>query len=102
MDADRHLSERLEEHPGIRDQIKGSLRKLYERTQEDPDFERRLSESPQETALTFFRTEMGQYELSDDELETVAGGEVTLDTSPAYDLGYALGSAIEWLSNQFK
>lgn len=101
MDADRHLTERLEAHPEIRDQIKESLRKLYARTQTDPDFEQRLSDAPRETALAFFNAEISHYELSDDELEFVAGGKVTLDTSPAYDLGYAVGSAIEWIADQF-
>lgn len=101
LDADRHISERLDEHPTMRDQIKESLRKLYQRTKDDPAFERQLSETPKKTALAFFQDEMSHYELSDDELEAVAGGKITTETSLAYDVGYVLGSAVEWVVGVF-
>lgn len=101
LDADRHISERLEEHPRIQDQIKGSLRKLYERTKDDAEFERQLNQAPKETALAFFQEEMRGYELSEDDLEAVAGGKITTDSSLGYDVGYVLGSAVEWAVGLF-
>ena len=101
LDADRHISDRLEEHPAVRAQIKESLRKLYDRTREDADFERRLSTSPRETALEFFQEEVSHYELSEDDLESVAGGKITTDSSLGYDVGYVLGSAVEWAVGLF-
>lgn len=101
LDADRHITERLEDHPGMGDQVKESLRKLYERTKHDPEFERQLSETPKKTALSFFQGEMSQYELSDGELEAVAGGKITTETSLAYDVGYVIGSAVEWVVGVF-
>ena len=101
LDADRHISDRLEEHPRIHAQIKGSLRKLYERTKEDVEFERQLSQSPKETALAFFQEEMRDYELLEDDLEAVAGGKITTDSSLGYDVGYVLGSAVEWAVGLF-
>ena len=101
LDADRHISERLSGFPEIGDQLKDSLKKLYARVQEDKAFERKLAEAPQETALAFLHTEMANYTLSDDELEAVAGGKPTTDTSLGYDIGYVVGTTVEWISDLF-
>lgn len=101
LDADRHISERLSEFPELGHQVKDSLRKLYARVQEDEEFERKLAESPQATALAFIQAEMANYTLSDDELEAVAGGKPTTDTSLGYDIGYVVGSTVEWIGDLF-
>ena len=75
LDGERHLSQRLSDHPGVRDQLRESLHKMYDRIQGDPEFEKQLAESPQETALAFFHDEIAHYTLSDEDLESVAGGE---------------------------
>lgn len=101
LEADRHIEEKLTEHPGVSDQLRGSLRKLYERVKDDPEFEKRLLASPQDTALDFLHEEMSHYSLSDDDLEAVAGGKVTLDSTLGYDIGYVVGSAVEFVVDFF-
>ena len=101
LDAERHISQRLTEHPEVSDQLRESLRKLYDRIQVDPDFEKQLAEAPQETALAFFHDEIAHYTLSDDDLDAVAGGKVTLDSSLGYDIGYVIGTAVEWTVDFF-
>ncbi len=102
LDAERHLSQRLADHPGVSEQLRDSLRKLYNRIQDDPDFEKQLAEAPQETALAFFHDEIAHYTLSDEDLESVAGGAITTETNLGYDIGYAIGSAVEWAVDWFK
>ncbi len=101
LDAERHISQKLADHPGMSDQLRESLRKLYSRIQDDPDFEKRLTESPQETALAFFHDEIAHYTLSDEDLEAVAGGKITLDSTLGYDVGYVIGSTVEWVVGVF-
>lgn len=101
LDAERHITEKLTDHPGIGDQLRESIRKLYERIQIDSDFENRLAASPQDTALEFFRDEISHYTLSDDDLDVVAGGKITLDSTLGYDIGYVIGSAAEFVADFF-
>lgn len=102
LDAERHLSQRLSDHPDVSEQLRESLRKLYNRIQDDPDFEKQLAASPQETALAFFHEEIAHYTLSDEDLESVAGGTITTDSNLGYDIGYAIGAAAEWIVDRFK
>ena len=101
LNADSNISERLEKYPGMEEQVKESLRKLYDQAQVDEEFREQLKASPRETALNFIRSEMVEYELTDEQLEAVAGGEITRDTSLGYDIGYVIGSAVEWVVDLF-
>lgn len=98
--ADRHLTERLSSHPALSDTLRSSLEALYERARDDMEFRHRLAEAPQETALEFIQSTASETELGSDELELVAGG-TDRDSSVAYDVGYAIGSVVEWVIDMF-
>lgn len=101
LNSQHNFTARFADTPGMEDQIKSLVEKLYVRSQEDTDFQRDLISDPQETALAFLKTELTQLELTPEQLEAVAGGEITTDTSLGYDIGYVIGSAVEWVRDLF-
>lgn len=95
------ISERLGKHEGLEEQVKDSLRKMYAQAQTDGEVRRRIKEEPQEFVTDFVMKEMSEYELPEEALAAVAGGAPDTETSLAYDIGYAIGSAAEWIADQF-
>ena len=102
LDVDQGISDRLARSPQLGEQIRAAMRKLYERAQADSDFRQLLSASPEETTLKFVEAELADMELSESELGTVAGGEITVESSLGYDVGYAIGTVAEWIADCFK
>ena len=102
MDADLHLSEKFKDNPEMAQRLKASIERLYVRSRDDAEFQRRLSDSPKETALSFLQSEVSEYELSDDLLESVAGGAITTESTLPYDIGWTIGAAVGWVAGLFE
>lgn len=100
IDPENQLQARLDDHEGIADQFSGALYKLYSKANADADFKKAIGEDPQ-VVMQFLGNEVSNFELTEDQLEAVAGGAPTTDTSLGYDVGWCIGAAAKWVSDLF-